>query len=77
MEKELNFSTTFYQRVDRVWGGGHDNGSFYGMIDDVHRGHVDLISASVTLKISRAKGVTYLHPIGTETYALFVPTMGR
>ncbi len=77
MENELNFTATYYRRLDRKWGDMHPNGSFYGMINDVNQGHMDLISASVTIKHSRAKGVKYLHPIGTETYALFIPTTGR
>ncbi len=77
MERELNFSCVYLRREDRQWGNGLGNGTFTGMVDDVHRGHVDFIATSLTMKPSRAEGITYLHPIGTETYALFVPTSGR
>ncbi len=77
MEKELNFTSTYYLREDRVWGGDLENGSFYGMVGDVSRGTMDLLGASLTLKVGRARGVAYLHPIGTETYALFIPSTER
>ncbi len=76
MEKELNFTSVFYRREDRIWGGRSDNGSFYGVINDLHTGSFDMFSSSLTLKVDRSYGVTYLTPIGTETYALFIPVSG-
>ncbi len=74
MEHELNFTSTYFRREDRTWGERLANGTFNGMVGDISRGHLDLISASLTVKSSRAQGISYLHPISTETYALFVPT---
>ncbi len=77
MEKELNFTSDYFRREDRIWGGMHPNGSFYGVIDDLHSRDFDIFSSSLTLKVDRSYGVTYLVPIGTETYALFIPLSGR
>ena len=77
MQRELNFTAVYYRRLDRTWGSRYDNGSFYGMVEDVHRGHVDLIGSSMTMEPDRAEGINFLHPIGIETYALFVPAIGK
>jgi len=41
-------------------------------VSDVQSGVVDIIATSLTLNPNRAKAVAYLHPMGTETYALYV-----
>ncbi len=77
MERELNFSATYFRREDHTWGDRSPNGTFNGMVGDIARGHLDLISSSLTVNPSRAHGIAYLHPISTETYALYVPTSGK
>ncbi len=77
MEKELNFTSTYYECVDRSWGDLLPNGSSYGMVGMTHEGHVDLISTSLTLRSSRAKAVSYLHPIAFETHCLLIKTVQR
>ncbi len=78
MEQELNFSSSNYRRADLSWGGMSSDGlTFYGMVEDARRGAVDLIGTSLTLRTDRARAVEYLPPIGTETYALFIPASGR
>ncbi len=76
MQRELNFTSTYFRRLDRQWGGRYDNGTFYGMVDDIYKSNADMIGSSLTLKPGRAAAVAYLHPMGTETYALFVRSTG-
>ncbi len=77
MQSDLNFTCKFFRRKDRVWGGRFGNGTFYGMVGDVHSGRFDLIGTSLTLRPGRAQGVAFLSPIAVETYGLFVPSSER
>ncbi len=77
MAKELNFSSTYYKCYKRGWGDRLYNGSYTGMVGIAHAGHVDLIGASLTLRPSRARGISYLHPIGLETYSLLLPSVRK
>lgn len=77
MKKELNFTSTYYNCKHRGWGDLLPNGSYYGMVGYAFVGHVDLISASLTLRPSRAGAISYLHPIGLETYSLLLPSVRK
>ncbi len=77
MKNTLNYTTRFFRRDDRVWGGKTENGTFSGMVGDVHDGRFDVLGSSLTVRPSRADGVTYLPPIAVETYGLFVPAFER
>ncbi len=67
---------TVHQKIQLI-SMQYENGTFYGMVDIIHRGDMDLLAGSLTLKPSRAAGVSYLHPIGIETYGLILPAVER
>ncbi len=60
---------------DGIWGY-IINGSWAGMIRSVMKGDADFICASLTLTTLRQTVVDYLHPIGTETMAMFIKREG-
>ncbi len=77
MENELNFTSSYLLRRDRRWGDGDGNGTFTGMVGSAHAHKVDMVCASLTLKPSRAEGISFLHPIVFTNYALYIPSLGR
>ncbi len=77
MEKELNYTSTYIQCRDRVWGDKLPNGSYNGMVGHAMAGQVDLIGTSLTLKPSRFGAVDFLHPIGLETFSILLPSVDR
>ncbi len=77
MEKDLNFTSIYIQCESRNWGDLQPNGSYSGMVGHTKAGHVDFIGTSLTVKASRYGAVDYLHPIGTETYAILLPSIER
>jgi len=52
------------------------NSTWSGMIGDLMSGDCDLVSASLTMSPERANVVDFAHPVGTETYGIFVSAQG-
>ncbi len=77
MERELNFTSTYYSCDGYVWGDLLDNGSYSGMVGITGEGRVDLIGTSLTLRPSRAGAVAYLHPLAFETECVITLSVGR
>ncbi|TRY78277.1 hypothetical protein TCAL_08764, partial [Tigriopus californicus] len=68
---ELNFTYKACRRFDEQWGTWI-NGTTTGMINSLQKNEADLIGTSVTLNPERYHVVDYLHPLGTETYAIYI-----
>lgn len=71
LSTEMNFTYESCRRFDEQWGTWI-NGTTTGMIDNLQKNEADLIGTSVTLNPERYHVVDYLHPLGTETYAIYI-----
>ncbi len=74
LQKSLNFSTQLYLKEERGFGHKLPNGTWRGLLANVwgKTPDVDMVAASVALSLQRFEVADYLHPVGTETLALYV-----
>ncbi len=78
LEKQLNFTATYIKcNWEAGWGDQNADGSFSGMVGVLNRNGADLIGASLTMTPTRVRGVSYVHPMGVETYSLIMPSVQR
>ena len=71
LERDLNFSLALHRRADKKWGSLVE-GELNGMVSTLHKGEADFLCTSLTLSPERFRGVHYLLPVGTNTYAVFI-----
>ncbi len=73
LESRLNFTTRLLFRRDRLFGY-NVNETWTGMIGNAVRKESDFIAASMTISTKRLKVLDFLHPIGSETLAAYIPS---
>ncbi len=78
LEKSMNFTAVLLnvRKDTSLTFGSKVNGTWDGIIGELVRGHADFIFASLTLTDKRFEAVDFLQPLGSETFALFVPPQG-
>ncbi len=73
LEKRLNFTSRLWWQESPSFGRPDSNGSWTGMIGNLLRGEADFVAASVTVTAKRHEVVDFLHPLGSETIAAYLP----
>ena len=71
-EKHMNFSTRIRLVPDGTWGGRNENGTWNGMIKELHEGRSDVALCLFAISKARSEVVDFSSPLIETDIGLFI-----
>ena len=77
LEKHMNFSTRIRLNTDGKWGSRDENGSWNGMIEELHSKRAQLALSDFTITKARSEVVDFSPSLFEADMVMFVKIPGR